>query len=185
METLARPERARIVQLDEDISDKDKRIKILQETIKMYEENETTRIHNNYFSHRPSAAQGLGSCSSRPQPMPCCHLNHCQGMSRDSCSTTQMAHHAPRSCVYDHTEGDKSSSSDSLSQLLEIKESLKHLETTMSEFRQSLSKLLSLAPFLAASSCHQEVPSEENPESDISVVSMDADDPLLNVNLNV
>ena len=38
---------ARIVQLDAEISDKDKRIQILLETVKNYETNESSRIYNN------------------------------------------------------------------------------------------------------------------------------------------
>ena len=77
------------------------------------------------------------------------------------------------------------SSSEFMSHLREIKESIKDFDTNMTDLKLTLSKMCSLGHLLAASSSNNEAPLEENQESDTSVVSMDPDDPLINDNLNL
>ena len=90
----------RIVQLDAEILDKDKRIKVLLETVKAYEETETKRSYDTYFPRASTAPREQTRCTHAPPTVGChsaCMYNQCnQSYSHLCCSSS--AHRITYSC---------------------------------------------------------------------------------------
>ena len=176
---------ARIVQLDADINDRNKRIKILMDSIKSYEENETARSFRNYFpqsqglhpNHDTHAHACVNACSVNHHNLICCH---------SSCSSNNHP------CTCSSSKRQTPSNETTTLVLGEVNNSMSSLKHCMEEIKLSLDKLSSVIEikFLGSSNTqatmHPNSDLTQNMDEDsISVASVESfipDEPQINLN---
>ena len=135
---------ARIVQLDSEISDKDKRIKILLETVKNYETNESTRIYNKYFPGN-SPHPDLSSCSTGAQKPKLCHscCINCKNPRPGlfTCSSLCVNHSCPGRCS--SSQHQSCNPNIDSNHGAELKESLRELTGLLNELKLAVNQVKS------------------------------------------
>ena len=109
LQTELNAAKARIVQLDASILDKDKRVSVLMARLKMFEDKHTKEVCEEYFPHENDHCSNLGQSSSEPARATCSsstpHPTSCSASSAACSTPPRCSFHCPpppcsSSCVH-------------------------------------------------------------------------------------
>lgn len=145
----------RIVQLDSEIDDKNKKISLLESRLKFHEDREAGHLHNQYFSPQSCHLLHVNTCSSNSLPPGSCRCTH-SSMNQDNVTNPDISMNR------------------------NISSSLENMQKEIKGLKVLVNNLTCLYKLSDAASAHHETPQTHNStlDSSNSIEALIPDDPM-------